>query len=59
MRGQVFHIAVEIRRFNTGVLRRQAGDGAFQIANSGQMLIDARFVIARQFFFQWRPLDAD
>src|SRR5258707_1246696 len=50
----VLHVAVEIRRIDAPVFRRQTRDGAFHIADAGKMLVEARLIVARKLLLQRR-----
>ncbi len=37
----ILHIAIEVGRVDAPVLRRQPRDGALQVANTGEVLVEA------------------
>src|SRR4051812_7755703 len=48
----VLHIAVEIRRIDAVVLGWKAGDGALEVADAGEMLVEAGLVVRGKLLFQ-------
>src|SRR6185295_15864430 len=50
--GPVLKISFEIRRINAAIFGWQARDGTLQVADTGQVLFYASFVVARQLLLQ-------